>query len=74
MFIIEDDGYGIPEEYRNDIFESYYSLSNETYKRHSGFGLGLAISQEIATLHNGQLKVDDSALGGAMFTLIIPNN
>jgi two-component system sensor histidine kinase RstB len=72
IFIIEDDGSGIPEQYRDKIFEPYYRLNSEEHTRVSGYGLGLAICKEIASLHNGQLSIDDSSLGGAMFTLTIP--
>ncbi|WDE14213.1 ATP-binding protein [Thalassomonas haliotis] len=69
---VEDDGPGIAEQYRQDIFQPYFRISDKTQQRVSGYGLGLTICQEIAVMHSGQLIVEDSTLGGAAFKLILP--
>lgn len=45
VIYVEDDGPGIPDDRRDDVFESGYSTSE------TGTGLGLAIVQRIAEAH-----------------------
>jgi len=58
---IEDDGPGIPEDARQDVFESGYSGESE------GTGLGLAIVQGIVDAHGWSLRLTESTSGGARF-------
>jgi len=48
-FHVQDDGIGIPEEARENIFSDYYSTKS------SGSGLGLSIARRIAEDHGGEL-------------------
>lgn len=67
MFV-EDSGPGIDESIRGQIFEPFVTskLPGE------GSGMGLAIAQRAARDHDGEIRVDDSELGGARFTLVLP--
>jgi len=58
---LEDDGPGIPEEERADIFEP--GVTNST----DGTGLGLAIVERIAEAHDWEVSVTDGTAGGARF-------
>jgi len=60
-FYVEDDGPGIPEADRDDIFEAGYSTADES----SGFGL--TIVTEVAAAHGWEVRVTDAASGGARF-------
>ena len=60
-FYVEDDGPGIPEADRDDIFGAGYSTADES----SGFGL--TIVQEIAAAHGWAVRITDGAGGGARF-------
>lgn len=60
---VDDNGPGIPEDRRERVFEPY-----ET-SRKSGTGLGLAIVKKIVLDHGGEIWIDESALGGARFSL-----
>jgi len=62
-FVIEDDGPGIPESDREDVFEPGYSTT-----RH-GTGLGLSIAREIARAHDWEIAVSESDSGGARFEI-----
>jgi len=53
-FHVLDEGEGIPDESREQIFEPYYSTKAE------GSGLGLAIAHRIAQEHEGDLKIESS--------------
>ncbi len=67
-FIIDDEGDGVPEERREEIFDPYVT-SKET-----GTGLGLAIAKKVALDHGGNLRLEQEAAptGGARFVLEIP--
>ncbi|RXK51221.1 PAS domain S-box protein [Halorientalis pallida] len=57
-FYVEDDGPGIPDTERDDVFKSGYSTSDE------GTGLGLVIVKDIAEAHDWSLSVTDAAARG----------
>ena len=69
VFIVEDDGPGIPSDHWNFIFDPFYSADPSRNKANTGFGLGLAIVKLIIERHGGQVEVGASILGGAKFTL-----
>lgn len=62
-FYITDDGVGIPQEERDQIFESGYSTGEE------GVGLGLSIVQEIVNAHGWEISVTESEDGGTRFEI-----
>ena len=68
---IADDGPGIPEEIRNNIFNPFFT----TKQPGKGTGLGLSISYDIIVQkHGGLLEVECPAEGGTVFTLSLPLN
>jgi signal transduction histidine kinase len=69
---VEDSGPGVPASQRETIFERFRQGESQVTRRFGGTGLGLAIARELAALHDGTISVDDSALGGARFTLALP--
>lgn len=66
---INDDGFGIAQKDRENIFNAFTRLDKSRNKEKGGFGLGLAIVKRITDWHNGSCIISDSALGGAEFTL-----
>jgi signal transduction histidine kinase len=62
-FVVADDGPGIDEDAREEIFESGYSTSRD------GTGLGLAIVRQIAEAHDWRVRVTESDNGGARFEI-----
>lgn len=69
---VEDNGPGIPAELRERVFEKYYRARDELSARITGTGLGLAIVKRIVEAHAGTCEVGDSVLGGARFSIRIP--
>ena len=69
--VVEDDGPGIAEGDRSRVFESFVQLDRGGGARR-GFGLGLAIVRRITDWHGGEVGVDRSPLGGAMFCVSWP--
>jgi signal transduction histidine kinase len=63
-FFVADDGPGIPEEDRADVFESGYTTADD------GTGFGLAIVREIVQAHDWTVTVTESDDGGARFEIM----
>ncbi|WP_197424951.1 PAS domain-containing sensor histidine kinase [Natronomonas sp. CBA1123] len=62
-FYVEDDGPGIPEHKRDEIFEAGYTTGDD------GTGLGLAIVQSIAEAHGWEISAAEGANSGARFEI-----
>ncbi len=69
---IEDDGPGIPASKWENVFAPFSQLNNEQRESGMGHGLGLAIVKQIMKWHEGEVKLSDSALGGAKFVMLWP--
>ena len=70
---IRDNGIGIPLEKLEVIFEPYIQL-NAPRSSGSGWGLGLAISRELARAMGGDLTASSSPEHGTAFTLTLPRS
>jgi two-component system osmolarity sensor histidine kinase EnvZ len=71
--VIEDDGPGIPEEERENVFRPFYQLDQSRNRDTGGSGLGLAIARDIVRAHGGDLVLGESVdLGGLMARVRIP--
>ena len=64
-FYIEDTGTGIPEDDREQVFESGYSTESE------GTGFGLDIVRQIVDAHGWSVRLQSSAEGGARFEICV---
>ena len=65
---VEDEGDGIPDAQREQLFERFFRLDGT---RASGSGLGLAIAKELAELMDGRITVN-SEPGRSVFALVLP--
>ncbi len=66
---VDDDGPGIPEDQRGQLFEPFARLDESRARHTGGHGLGLAIVQQVARLHDGITCIDRSPLGGARVSI-----
>jgi two-component system sensor kinase ParS len=70
---VEDDGPGIPEQARQEVFRAFTRIDDSRSRDTGGSGLGLAIVARVAELHGGNAGVDESPdLKGARFSLRWP--
>jgi len=70
--MVDDQGPGVPLEFRESIFEPFKQVKGSALHKKGGTGLGLAISQALVKAHGGSVGVGDAPGGGARFTLSLP--
>jgi signal transduction histidine kinase len=68
VIAVEDDGPGLPLESREMVFQ----IGQRLDERVPGSGLGLSIVRDLAQLYGGEIRLEDSALGGLKATLRLP--
>jgi hypothetical protein len=69
-FTVWDTGTGIAEEQQHLIFRPYHQLTNAIAGE--GTGLGLALTQKLAELHNGWVRFESKLNQGSRFTIALP--
>ncbi|HXZ17734.1 MAG TPA: ATP-binding protein, partial [Roseiarcus sp.] len=70
--VVDDDGVGIPQEHREDVFRPFYRLDEARNQDEGGAGLGLAIARDIARSHGGDIILADSPMGGLRAVVRLP--
>jgi len=73
VFVIADDGPGIPQAERRRVFDRFVRLDTDRSRQGGGSGLGLAIVAEIVRAHHGSITISDRAGGGARLTVTMPS-
>jgi two-component system osmolarity sensor histidine kinase EnvZ len=68
---VDDDGPGIPEEKRRDVFKPFYRL-DESRSASEGVGLGLSVVRDVARSHGGDVALSTSPLGGLRAVMKLP--
>jgi signal transduction histidine kinase len=68
MFVVEDNGPGVPSELKDKVFAPYFTTKHAK----GGTGLGLAIVHRIVSDHGGRITVADTPGGGARFSIELP--
>lgn len=67
---VSDQGIGIPEEEREQLFHSFFRASN--VGNISGTGLGLMVVEHVASLHNAKINIESKPNHGTRFELSFP--
>jgi PAS domain S-box-containing protein len=66
---VTDTGPGIKESDQAKLFQAFSQMDDSTTRRHEGTGLGLYLSQKLAALLNGELRLSSREGEGSTFTL-----
>jgi signal transduction histidine kinase/Flp pilus assembly protein TadD len=74
IFYVDDTGIGIPEEYREVVFEKFRQLDESAKRKYGGTGLGLYYARKIAEIMGGRLWFESKKNGGTIFYLSLPIN
>ena len=71
--VVSDEGKGIPNSEKKNIFKRFYRIGNEDTREASGTGLGLNIVKKIINHHKGIIKVTDNSPKGTNFIIKLKN-
>ena len=69
---VSDNGCGIPEEYQQSIFQPFFRVDNSRSREYGGAGLGLSLVWEIADIHGGSVRVEESSKNGTVIVAEFP--
>lgn len=72
IIAVEDNGPGIAEDKRDEVFKPFFRLDSSRNAATGGVGLGLTIAQDVAHNHGGKIVLDSSPKGGLKASLILP--
>jgi two-component system osmolarity sensor histidine kinase EnvZ len=70
--LIDDNGPGIPEDKREDAFKPFHRLDDARTQNIAGSGLGLTLARDFAKSHGGDIRLEDSPMGGLRVRLKLP--
>lgn len=71
---VRDNGHGIPEQYRESIFQPFFRIDKSRSRAHGGVGLGLSLVWEIVLLHKGAIKIEESSDNGTVMLVTLPKD
>ncbi len=71
---VRDTGCGIPEHFRESVFQPFFRVDKSRSREQGGVGLGLSLVWEIAHLHGGGVRVRESGENGTVIELTLPMN
>ncbi len=69
---INDNGPGIPKDRYEEVFKPFFTLDPSRNKLKGESGLGLTIARDIIRSHGGEIKLDESELGGLKLSVFLP--
>ena len=69
---VSDTGRGIPEEFQRSIFQPFFRVDKSRSREYGGVGLGLSLVWEIADLHGGCVRVEESSDEGTTIAVELP--
>lgn len=72
VYLVRDNGIGIPANQRSNIFSKFFRAENATTKRPDGSGLGLALVKEIVESWGGKVWFESTEGKGTTFFFTIP--
>ena len=72
MLIVEDTGVGISELELPRVFERFHRIEGSRARTHEGTGIGLALVQDLVTLHGGRIAVSSVPGAGTTFRVAMP--
>ena len=71
---VADTGCGIPEKYRESVFQPFFRVDKSRSRENGGVGLGLSLVWEITALHNGKVRVENSSEKGTTIAVRFPGD
>ena len=72
LITFEDNGPGIPDDQRKNVFKPFFRLDKSRSLNKSGVGLGLAIVEDIINSHGGSIQLGKSKFDGLQVKIFLP--
>ena len=69
---VSDDGPGIPDAQKSQVFEMFYTGSKRVADSRRSLGLGLSLCRSIVHAHGGELTLHDNTPHGCVFSFTLP--
>lgn len=70
---VRDNGIGIPQEMRDDVFDMFTQVNQHVQHSRGGLGIGLTLVKRMVEMHQGQIEVHSEGEGlGSEFTVSLP--
>ena len=69
---VDDDGPGIPQNERENVFKPFYKIDKSRGEAKSSVGLGLSIASDIIRSHGGNIKLETSPINGLRTKIFLP--
>lgn len=69
---VEDEGIGIPDEAKSELFGKFFRVDNGATRQAGGSGLGLALVKELIAAHGGEVFVKSTLGEGSIFSFTLP--
>ncbi|MGG4104097.1 HAMP domain-containing sensor histidine kinase [Paenibacillus lautus] len=70
VFEVTDQGIGIAKEHQDKIFEPFYMVDKSRTRNGKGAGLGLALCQNVASVHNAVIRVTSNENQGTTVEVV----
>lgn len=70
--VVDDDGPGIPEQFRREVFLPFHRLDPSRNRETGGSGLGLSIARDVIHGHGGDIELGDSPMSGLRVSIRLP--
>lgn len=71
-YTVQDSGSGIPKEYQDKIFETFFRVPSPNGHTVKGHGLGLSYAAKVVQEHGGRIFLESSGAEGSAFTVELP--
>ena len=72
LVTIEDEGPGIPEDRREDVFKPFHRIDESRNRETGGTGLGLTVARTIIRAHGGDIQLCNRTTGGLRVEVRLP--
>ena len=69
---VKDQGYGIPDSEKKNVFQKFYRVGSEDTRKTKGTGLGLFIVGRFVEIYKGKIYLTDNQPHGSVFVLTLP--
>jgi two-component system phosphate regulon sensor histidine kinase PhoR len=71
---IQDAGIGIPDEYKDKVFDKFFRVPTGNVHNAKGYGLGLSYVSHVVKKHHGTIKVESAEGVGSTFIVSLPKH